>query len=214
MDSDLDALRSLLARLKGLDDVAVARVLSQTEDADPELYALFRALADGAQQKEARDGGSATGIGLHNAISQASQTPRVQHLATTFEQMGTSGRSLLHRLTQVAPGLAEALKQAMFRYEDLVYGDSKGLQLLVGKVNRKTLLYALRATSDDLKTALFDSMSTRAANDIKEELGYMDRVRRSDVVAAQSRMTDLARKMIQDAHLIVIKPEERDDWVD
>ncbi|MBV71188.1 MAG: hypothetical protein CMH52_07530 [Myxococcales bacterium] len=214
MDNDLDALRSLLGRLKGLDDVAVARVLSQTEEADPELYDLFRSLVEGAQKNESRGSEALTRDGLQSAISQASQTPRVQHLAITFEQMGTSGRSLLESLTRVAPGLAEALKQAMFRFEDLVYADSKGLQLLVGKLNRKTLLYALRATSDDLKSALFDSMSARAAKDIKEELGYMDRVRRSDVRAAQTRVTDLARKMIQDGHLVVIKPEERDEWVD
>ena len=211
MNHELDALRRLLSRLKGLNDVDVARLLSQTEESDPELYDLFRSLTEGAQQKENRESAF---DGLRATIDQASQTPRVQHLATTFEQMGRPGRSLLNTLSTVAPGLAEALKQAMFRYEDLVYADSKGLQLLVGKVRRKTLLYAMRATSDELRDVLFANMSARAAQDLKDELNYMDRVRRSEVFAAQTEITTIARKLISDGHLIVIKPDERDDWVD
>ena len=50
--------------------------------------------------------------------------------------MGGAGRLLLDRVKQVAPGLAEALRRALFSFDDLLYADAKGLQQLLARCAR------------------------------------------------------------------------------
>jgi flagellar motor switch protein FliG len=56
-------------------------------------------------------------------------------------------------------------------------------------------------------------MSSRAALQLKEDVELMGRVRKREVNDAQQAITALARKMIKGGDLIVIKPEDSEEWV-
>jgi flagellar motor switch protein FliG len=214
MDVNLTALKLLLNRLKGLDDAASARALTEVGRDNPALLEEFRMLVEGARQQESNKQAMAEEPVLQSAIAKASQAPRVQHLASALEQMSAGSGGLMTRLATKSPGLAEALKQAMFRYSDLVYGDHRGLQLLLSKVDKKILRYALRGTDEALADKLYGQMSRRAAEQLREDLEVMGRVRKREVLDAQRGITDRARQMIKDGELIIIKPEDANEWVD
>ena len=48
---------------------------------------------------------------------------------------------------------------------------------------------------------------------LKEDIEYMGRVRRSEVQDARRQVTEVARRMMKAGELIVIKPDEADEWV-
>ena len=56
-------------------------------------------------------------------------------------------------------------------------------------------------------------MSSRAAEQLREDIEYMGRVRRREVMDARKVLTDLAREMMKSGELIVIKPGDADEWV-
>ena len=207
MAHEFTEIQAFMERLKGLDEEQTARVLSEAKASTPELIARLLSLVEGARQhtEHAQQ--------FNEAVGQAAQAPRVQHLAGTVAQMGGAGRLLLDRVKQVAPGLAEALRRALFSFDDLLYADAKGLQQLLARVPRKTLLYTLRGCDASLRDHLLEHLSKRAAADLRDELEYMDKIRRSDAVLARDQVTDIARRMLSAGELVIIRPNERDEWV-
>ena len=213
MEVDRPALKALMARLEGLDSEEIGEELARVRLSNPELFAQFQALTAAARRyEEARQ--ALDDPEMQSLIRGASQSPRVVHIAETLQQLqGTQVSPILGGLASVSPGLAEAIKLAMFSFGDLVYGDPRGVQLLLSKVDKKTLRYALKAADEEITDALYAQMSQRAATQLKEDIEYMGRVRRSEVLDAQRQIVDLARTMMKAGELIVIKPDEADEWV-
>ena len=87
------------------------------------------------------------------------------------------------------------------------------MQLLLARVQRNRLLKALR-TSDDVTDKILCHVSERVSRDVREELALMAPVRRADALDAQSAIVRDAKAMIEAGTLTVIKPAQRDDWVD
>jgi flagellar motor switch protein FliG len=213
MEIDRDGLRALMTRLEGMSDDAIATELSRLQLEEPDLFTQFHALTAAARRvEEART--ALEDPALQGQIKAAAQSPRVQHVAATLQQLGGGQSSpILGGLGAVSPALAEAIKLAMFSFDDLVYADGRGLQLLLSRVDKKTLQYAMKALDDVVADALYAQMSSRAASQLREDISYMGRIRRSEMMDARRQMTDLAREMMKAGELIVIKPNEADEWV-
>lgn len=213
MEIDRPALKALMARLDGLDSDAIGEELARVRESTPELFTQFQALTAAARRfEEARQ--ALDDPEMQSLIRGAAQSSRVVHVAQTLQQLqGTQVSPILGGLASVSPALAEAIKLAMFSFDDLVYGDPRGVQLLLSKLDKQTLRYALKAADEEIADALYAQMSKRAATQLKEDIEYMGRVRRSEVVDAQRQIVDLARTMMKAGELIVIKPDEADEWV-
>ena len=213
MEIDRPALKALMARLEGLTPDEISRELNRVQEETPALFTQFQALTAAAKRfEEARQ--AIDDPDMQALIRGASQSPRVVHVAETLQQLkGTQASPILGGLASVSPALAEAIKLAMFSFDDLIHGDARGLQLLLSKLDKKTLRYALKAADDDIADALYAQMSQRAAAQLKEDIEYMGRVRRSEVQDARRQVTETARTMMKAGELIVIKPDEADEWV-
>lgn len=81
--------------------------------------------------------------------------------------------------------------------------DEKGIQAVLKEVDNDELCLALKTASDQLKEKIFNNMSSRASELIKEDMQYMGPVRLSDVEAAQQRIVDVVRRL-EDAGEIII----------
>ena len=121
--------------------------------------------------------------------------------------------AVLKGLGQRSPALAEAIRMAMFAFEDLVYADDRGLQNLITRLDRKTLRLALRKTDEAVLSRFYSQMSTRAAEAVREDIEAMGRTRRSDVEDAQRKILHQAKAMIKAGEMVVIKPGDGDEWV-
>ena len=87
--------------------------------------------------------------------------------------------------------------------QDILLVNDKGIQALLKEVDNDELALALKTASEDMKEKIFNNMSERAAQLIKEEMEYMGPVRLSDVEQSQQRIVDIVRRL-EDAGEIIV----------
>jgi flagellar motor switch protein FliG len=114
-----------------------------------------------------------------------------------------SEKTIMEGIEAEDPDLVEQIRRLMFVFEDILLVNDKGIQAVPKEVDNDELCLALKTASDALKDKIFNNMSARAADLIKEDMQYMGPVRLSDVEAAQQRVVDVVRRL-EDAGEIVI----------
>jgi flagellar motor switch protein FliG len=112
-------------------------------------------------------------------------------------------KTILEKLDDHSPSLAEQIRGLMFTFEDLVNIDDRGLQLLLKDVEQKDLILALKAAGDEVAGKIFKNMSERTASIIKQEMEFLGPVRLKDVEEAQRKVVGVARKLRESGDIIV-----------
>ncbi len=85
------------------------------------------------------------------------------------------GTPVLEAIESERPELAVSIRNLMFVFDDLARVDDNGLRELVQRADKKTLTIALKGASEDLRQRIFDNMSKRAAEMMREEMDVMGR---------------------------------------
>lgn len=91
----------------------------------------------------------------------------------------------------------------MFLFEDLLYIDDRGIQRILREVDKKDLALALKVVDEKLKQKIFQNMSERAQELLKEELQYMGPVRLKEVEAAQTRIVEIVKQLEDGGDIVV-----------
>lgn len=112
-------------------------------------------------------------------------------------------KTILEGIEAEDPDLVEQIRRLMFVFEDINMVNDKGIQAMLKEVDNDELCLALKTASEELKEKIFNNMSARAAELIKEDMEYMGPVRLSDVESAQQRVVDVVRRL-EDAGEIII----------
>ncbi len=119
-------------------------------------------------------------------------------------------RAVLDELAARNPEVAAAVKQRLFVFEDLVTLGRRDIQLVLREVDGKDLALALKGAPENVRAILFENMSERAADALREEMEFMGPVRLRDVEAAQQKIVGVVRSL-EEAGEIVISRGEQDD---
>jgi flagellar motor switch protein FliG len=120
--------------------------------------------------------------------------------------------ALIKELGEIDGVLADQLRPLLFTFEDLLRIDSRGMQLLLREVSREQLVVALKTASDEIKEKVFGSLSSRAAEVLRDELEMLGPVRVSDVEKAQGALVDKALELERE-NRITIAREGKADYV-
>jgi len=99
--------------------------------------------------------------------------------------------------------LAQEIKKRMFVFDDIVTLDNRSIQRFLREVDNNQLALALKGSSEDVQKTIFNNMSKRMQDMIKEDIDYMGPVRLRDVEDAQQKIVNIIRKL-EDAGEIVI----------
>ncbi len=91
--------------------------------------------------------------------------------------------------------LAEKIEEELFTFEMLLVLDPKGMERLLRDVDNESLVDALKGLKENQRTPFFRSMSSRAADGIKDEIEMRGRLAKSEVEAAQRKIVDIARSL-------------------
>lgn len=128
-----------------------------------------------------------------------------QSVAEILNQMErTQEGNILKRLEEEEhEELAEEIRRYLFTFEDLLGVEDRGMMALLKEVNTQELALALKVASDELKTKFFQSMSSRAAEMLQEELEIMAPARIRDVEGAQQRIIQLAKRLEVEGQLVL-----------
>jgi flagellar motor switch protein FliG len=132
----------------------------------------------------------------------------VADLLNRLDQVASKG--ILEEIEQNEPKLAIGIRTLMFTFEDLLTVPATSIRELVGAADKKTLSLALKGAKDNIKAHLFQAMSSRAIEMLKEDMEVMGPVRGRDVADAQQELLNLARKLEAEGKM-TLKVEADDD---
>lgn len=118
--------------------------------------------------------------------------------------------SLMTRLEDKDPILAEEIRQHIFSFNDIVKIDVRGIQMVLREVPNPTLLLALKNSPDEIREKLYSAMSERAAAILKDDLAAMGAARVSDVEKAQRDIVAVVKRLEEEGKLIIGMGEESD----
>ena len=104
-------------------------------------------------------------------------------------------RALMEQLAQEDAELVEEIRRLMFVFEDLAKFADKDLQIVMKNVETSQWATALKGCSNELRDKVFKNMSSRAADMLKEEIGYLGPVKLSAVEAKQQEIVDVVRRL-------------------
>jgi flagellar motor switch protein FliG len=123
-----------------------------------------------------------------------------------------TGKTILEAIEGEDPKLALSIRNLMFTFEDLITVPEAGVRELLGQLDKKTLATALRGASEELKTYIFKSMSSRAVEMLKEDMEVLGPVKSKDVNKAQLEAVAVARKLEAEGKLTLTQ-EGEDEFV-
>lgn len=143
-----------------------------------------------------------------------SDDQNIEHVSGLLNELTPTQRDdLLSRIEELEPSLAEALRDALFTFADLIYVEDKGLQRMLRDVDRRLLALALRGEEGEVREKILANLSRRAGEDLLEEVSAMGRVRLSDVHTAQRDLARQARTLHEEGQLVVVRPGDDDPLV-
>lgn len=119
-------------------------------------------------------------------------------------------KGILEQIESKEPELAIGIRNLMFTFEDLVTVPIQSVRDLVGAVDKRVLAMALKGAQDNVKAHLFQAMSSRAVEMMKDDMDSMGPVRSKDVNGAKQALVTLARTMEAEGK-ILLKLEAEDD---
>jgi len=122
-------------------------------------------------------------------------------------------QSIMSRLEEKDPLLAEEIRKLMFVFDDIAKIDDRGIQFLLKEVPNDKLLLALKTANEDIRAKVFKNLSARASEMLREDLNNMGPARLSDVEGAQQEIVNVARKLEAEGKLIIARGGGEDAMV-
>ncbi len=119
---------------------------------------------------------------------------------------------ILETIEQEEPKLSLEIRSLMFTFDDFLQIPEQSLRELMGQVDKRALAVALKGASEELRTCIFRTMSSRAVDMLKEEIEVLGPVRGKEVAKAQQEIVGLARKLESEGKL-VLKNDGNDEYI-
>ena len=97
--------------------------------------------------------------------------------------------------------LAQKILDEMFVFENLMDIDDRGIQVLLREIQSESLIVALKGSSEALREKLFNNMSQRAAEMLRDDLDAKGPVRVSEVEAEQKEILKIVRRLADEGQI-------------
>lgn len=99
--------------------------------------------------------------------------------------------------------LAEQIKDELFTFEMLFALDPMGMGRLLRDVDNDMLVVALKGLKDADRAPFFAAMSSRAADGVRDEIELRGRLAKSEVLAAQKAIVEIARGLADAGEIVI-----------
>jgi flagellar motor switch protein FliG len=123
-----------------------------------------------------------------------------------------TAKEILETIEREEPKLAINIRDVMFTFDNFLEVPEQEMRELMNVIDKKTLMVALKGTSEDVRSHFYRTMSSRAVEMMKEDSEVMGPVRSKDVSKAQAEIVAIARKLEAEGK-IVLKSEGEDEYV-
>lgn len=189
----------VLSELETDKQLDVVRRIANMEQTNPEIVrevenSLKARMASLFSEESERSGG----------------VPLVAQILNVSDRKTTKG--ILDALGQDSADLATEIQRLMFVFDDIVKLDNKSIQAVLKEVEVSQWALALKGVSEELKQKIFGNLSTRAAENLKEEMQMLGAVKSSEVEGRQQEIVDVVRRL-ENAGLVVVATGEGEKMV-
>ena len=117
----------------------------------------------------------------------------------------TSEKNIFEGLGNKDQELADEIRKRMFVFEDIVTIDDRSIQRILRDCDPKDLVLSLKMANEEVTNKLFSNMSTRVAQNIRDDLEITSNVRIKDVEEAQQRIVEIIRTLEEKGEIIILK---------
>ena len=99
----------------------------------------------------------------------------------------------------------------MFTFDDLIRIDDKGIQEVMRVIDKSKLALALKGAAPALRNLIFNNMSERSGNMLKEDIESLGKVRLKDVDTAQGEILMQVKDLIEREVIVLRSTEEAEE---
>lgn len=110
---------------------------------------------------------------------------------------------LMESIKEIDEDLGNTIQDLMFVFDNLKAVDDRGIQTLLREVSSDMLILALKAADDELQDKIFDNMSKRAAELLRDDLEASGPAKLSEVEGAQKEILVIARRMADAGEIVL-----------
>jgi flagellar motor switch protein FliG len=104
--------------------------------------------------------------------------------------------------------LAQAIVDEMFKFEDVLDLDDRGIQAVLREINGEDLIVALKGADKALRDKILANMSSRAADQLREDLESKGPVKLSDVEKQQREFLKIVRRLAEEGQISLGKADQ------
>ncbi|MDO4965369.1 MAG: flagellar motor switch protein FliG [Lachnospiraceae bacterium] len=112
-------------------------------------------------------------------------------------------KHIMEILEMDEPELADEIRKKMFVFEDVLLLDDREIQRVLREVDNNDLAIALKGANEEVQNAIFNNLSKRLAEMIKEDMEFMGPVRMKDVEEAQQKIVNIIRRLEDSAEIVI-----------
>ncbi|GAJ26313.1 flagellar motor switch protein FliG [Liquorilactobacillus sucicola DSM 21376 = JCM 15457] len=139
-------------------------------------------------------------------------TENVGGVHTLVDILNSASRSteknIISDLDVRQPELASEVKASLFTFEDIITLEKMDVQKVLRDVDNDVLVLALKGTTEDIQNFIFENLSSRAVENLKEELEFMGPTRLSAVEEAQQTIVGVIRKLDEAGEIYIGRGEQ------
>ncbi|MBP3960876.1 hypothetical protein J8F10_37115 [Gemmata sp. G18] len=159
----------------------------------PRNLALLHPLAKAVLEKIRR---------LKDVPAEPSQDELIQNLADMLRTFPRTDRTpVVLKLEETDPELAARVIEKLYRIEDILRIPDRQVQMLLGKLDVKTVAVALKGAAPTIRQKVTSNMSSRSKSVLEEESELLGSIADSVVREAQSSVLGAIRKGEEDGQI-------------
>jgi flagellar motor switch protein FliG len=140
------------------------------------------------------------------------ETTAVGGLDPLVEIMNRSDRAterlILEGLEGIDPELAELVRAQMFLFDDITTLDNRSVQVVLQGVDTADLAVALKGVRPEVRDKITTNLSSRAAENLAEEIDLLGMVRMSNVEEAQAKIVRVIRSLEESGQIVVQRGDD------
>ena len=122
-------------------------------------------------------------------------------------------RAIMESLGSEDPELSDEIRRLMFVFEDISKLADRDIQALLKNVETAQWAMALKGASQPLQDKIMRNMSSRAAENLQEEMEYLGSVRVSEVEGVQQKIVDIVRHLEDSGEISRPTGEDEEEYV-
>ena len=120
-------------------------------------------------------------------------------------------KAVVEALELIDPEMAEEVRAKLFVFEDIVTLEDRAVQQVLRQVDTRGLAVALKGVSDEVKLKVMSNMSSRAAENLAEEIEMLGSIRNKEVAEARTAVVKVIRALEDSGDIVINRGLDDED---